>query len=61
MGHWGFVFLAYGLVWLAIILYVVSLKLRLRKIETELRALARSEAGASTPTESWQTGSKVSS
>ncbi len=33
MGHWGFVFLAYGIVWSAIVLYLVLLKRRLRKVE----------------------------
>ena len=31
MGQWGFVFLAYGIVWGAILLYVVLLKRRIRK------------------------------
>ena len=30
MGQWGFVFLAYGIVWGAILLYVVLLKRRIR-------------------------------
>ena len=29
MGHWGFVFFAYGIVWSAIVLYLVILKGRL--------------------------------
>ena len=33
MGHWGFVILAYGIVWSAIVLYLVILKRRLRKVE----------------------------
>ncbi len=33
MGHWGFVFLAYGIVWSAILLYLVLLKRRLQKAE----------------------------
>lgn len=31
MGQWGFVFLAYSIVWSAILLYVVLLKRRIRK------------------------------
>ncbi|MCY4486094.1 MAG: hypothetical protein OXF11_03130 [Deltaproteobacteria bacterium] len=31
MGQWGFVFLAYGTVWGAVLLYVVLLKRRIRK------------------------------
>ncbi len=31
MGQWGFVFLAYGIVWGAILLYVVLLKRRIHK------------------------------
>ncbi len=31
MGQWGFVFLAYGIVWSAILLYVWLLKRRIRK------------------------------
>ena len=31
MGQWGFVILAYGIVWGAILLYVVLLKRRIRK------------------------------
>ena len=30
MGQWGFVFLAYGIVWCSILLYVVLLKRRIR-------------------------------
>ena len=33
MGHWGFVILAYGIVWSAIVLYLVILKRRLRTVE----------------------------
>jgi CcmD family protein len=39
MGPWGFVFLAYGVVWCALILYLSILKLRLRKAEKELDML----------------------
>ena len=31
MGQWGFVFLAYGIVWGVILLYVVLLKRRIRR------------------------------
>ncbi|NIO08970.1 MAG: CcmD family protein [Deltaproteobacteria bacterium] len=37
MGHWGFVFLAYGIVWTAIVLYLVILKLRLAGVEREVQ------------------------
>ena len=30
MGHWGFVLLAYGIVWCSILLYTVALKRRIR-------------------------------
>ena len=36
MGPWGFVFLAYGIVWGAILIYLVWLKRRLRCAEEEL-------------------------
>jgi CcmD family protein len=42
MGPWGYVILAYGIVWSAIILYLVIVKMRLRKAETEIRLLADS-------------------
>ena len=31
MGHWGFVFLAYGIVWCSILVYTVLLKRRIRR------------------------------
>ncbi len=37
MGPWGFVLLAYGIVWSAIILYLAIMKVRLRKAEAEIR------------------------
>jgi len=40
---WGYVFLAYGIVWLAILLYTVSLKRRYRAAEEELKRLRASE------------------
>lgn len=42
MGAWGFVFLAYGIVWGAILLYWLALKRRLRRAETELAQLRAS-------------------
>ena len=39
MGAWGFVFLAYGIVWCAILIYWITLKRRLRRAETELAQL----------------------
>ncbi|MFQ5682024.1 MAG: CcmD family protein [Candidatus Binatia bacterium] len=36
MEAWGFVFLAYGIVWCALLLYLFMLKRRLRKAEEEL-------------------------
>jgi len=43
MGAWGFVFLAYAIVWGAIVLYLVSLKRRLRRAEVELAQLRSEE------------------
>lgn len=37
MGPWGYVLLAYGVVWFAIVLYFVFLRYRLRKAEAEIR------------------------
>ncbi len=37
MGSWGYVMLAYGIVWATIVLYFVFLKYRLRKAEAETR------------------------
>ena len=39
MGAWGYVFLAYGIVWSAIVLYLLCLKRRLRLAETEAAQL----------------------
>ena len=44
MGAWGFVALAYGIVWGAIVIYLVSLKRRYRSAETDLNQLRSSEA-----------------
>lgn len=43
MGLWGFVFLAYGIVWGTILLYLYLLKQRLRRAENELSRLRSSE------------------
>jgi CcmD family protein len=40
MGMWGYVILAYGVVWSAILLYTFSLKRRYRAAENELERLA---------------------
>ena len=39
MSMWGYVILAYGIVWSAILLYTVSLKRRYRAAEHELQRL----------------------
>ncbi len=39
MRAWGFVFMAYGIVWCALLVYLFALKRRLRKAETELSSL----------------------
>jgi len=39
---WGFVFLAYGIVWLALLLYLFSLKRRACRVEKELAQLRSS-------------------
>lgn len=44
MGAWGFVSLAYGIVWGAIVVYWLFLKRRYRQAETELNRLRSSEA-----------------
>jgi CcmD family protein len=43
MEAWGFVFLAYGVVWGAILIYRLALKRRLRRAETELAQLRASQ------------------
>ena len=43
MGPWGFVFLAYGIVWSAIVVYLVWLKRRLRCAEEDLLELRATE------------------
>ena len=44
MGSWGFVFLAYGIVWFALLVYLFGLKKRLREVEVELSRLRSSAA-----------------
>ena len=39
MGAWGFVSLAYGIVWVVIIVYWFFLKRRYRQVEAELQGL----------------------
>ena len=39
MAAWGFVFLAYGIVWCAVLIYLVALRRRRRRAETELAQL----------------------
>ena len=39
MGAWGFVLLAYGIVWFALLLYLFRLKTRMRKAEAKLSQL----------------------
>jgi len=44
MGAWGFVGLAYGIVWGAILIYWFCLKRRYKVTETELAQLKATEA-----------------
>lgn len=43
MSPWGFVFLAYGIVWFALLLYLFLLKRRAYRIEAELSRLRPAE------------------
>jgi len=43
MGAWGYVLLAYGIVWGAILLYLIALKRRYRRAEGELAELRSAE------------------
>jgi CcmD family protein len=43
MGQWGYVFLAYGIVWGAIVVYFILLKGRYRRAESELSRLRAGE------------------
>jgi len=47
MGPWGYVALAYGIVWGVIVVYWFVLKRRHRAAETELNGLRPSEAASS--------------
>ncbi len=44
MGPWGFVALAYGLVWGAIVIYLIALKRRYAQAAAELGRLETAEA-----------------
>lgn len=43
MGLWGYVFLAYGIVWAALLIYLFNLKRRLYKLESELSLRSSSD------------------
>jgi len=43
MDSWGYVFLAYGVVWGALLLYLFALKRRFRRAEIEVAALSSPE------------------
>jgi CcmD family protein len=43
MRAWSFVFLAYGIVWGTIVLYLISLKRRYHRAELELAQLSPAE------------------
>ena len=45
MGHWGFVFLAYGIVWGSIVIYTVLLKRRIQRAAAVQPPRAPTEAG----------------
>ena len=47
MGAWGFVSLAYGIVWGAILIYLIVLKCRYASAAAELAALRSVEATSS--------------
>jgi CcmD family protein len=47
MRPWGFVLLAYGIVWGAIVCYSISLRRRYRRAEEELARLRAVEASQS--------------
>jgi CcmD family protein len=44
MGPWGFVGLAYGIVWGLLLLYTISLRRRYHSAQAELAALSQVEA-----------------
>lgn len=39
MGPWGFVLLAYGIVWAVLLAYIAALRCRIRKAEAQLEEL----------------------
>lgn len=39
MGHWGFVIMAYGIVWSSVAVYVTLLRRRLAKAQRDLDAV----------------------
>jgi len=43
MSAWGFVFLTYGIVWAALLMYLCVLRRRFHKAEAELAMLRSSE------------------
>ena len=43
MNAWRYVFLAYGIVWGALMVYIFSLKRRFRRAETELAQMSSPE------------------
>ncbi|HEY2988916.1 MAG TPA: CcmD family protein [Candidatus Binatia bacterium] len=45
MGKWGFVLLAYGIVWSAILAYLFHLKSRIRKAEAKLTQVKSKGSG----------------
>ena len=45
MGPWGFVFLAYSIVWFFLLCYLVIVKRRLRKAEKELAPVSSATKG----------------
>jgi CcmD family protein len=44
MDNWGFVFLAYGIVWAAILSYAARIKRKIRHLEIEIQVI-ESELG----------------
>ena len=43
MSSWGYVFLAYGIVWSTLLLYLFSLKRRFRRAQREVARLSFAE------------------
>ena len=48
MGHWGFVLLAYGIVWCSIAVYTVFLKRRTRRAAAAIQSPPGSNRGERT-------------